>query len=86
MTLVRFDEVYVVYFKCNDKRMRDYPNIRNYLRDIYQLPNFASSINMEHIKTHYFCSHPPLNTYAIIPRGPNTIQDLLEPHDRNKFN
>ena len=54
MTLVRFDEVYVVYFKCNVKRMVDYPNIRNYMRDLYQLPGVKESVNMEHIKMHYF--------------------------------
>lgn len=54
MTLVRFDEVYVVYFKCNVKRMIDYPNIRDYLREIYQIPQMTQSINMEHIKMHYF--------------------------------
>jgi putative glutathione S-transferase len=54
MTLVRFDEVYVVYFKCNVRRLVDYPNIRNYLRDVYQLVGMSESISMEHIKTHYF--------------------------------
>ena len=54
MTLVRFDEVYVVYFKCNVKRIADYPHMRNYLRDVYQLPGMKESISMEHIKTHYF--------------------------------
>ena len=54
MTLVRFDEVYVVYFKCNVRRIADYPNMRNYLRDIYQLPGMSSCVNMEHIKTHYY--------------------------------
>jgi putative glutathione S-transferase len=54
MTLVRFDEVYVVYFKCNVRRLVDYPNIRQYMRDVYQLPGMAESIDMDHIKTHYF--------------------------------
>jgi putative glutathione S-transferase len=54
MTLVRFDEVYVVYFKCNVKRIIDYPNIRNYCRDLYQFANVAECISMDHIKTHYF--------------------------------
>lgn len=54
MTLVRFDEVYIVYFKCNVRRIIDYPNIRNYCRDMYQFPGIAESISMEHIKTHYF--------------------------------
>ncbi len=54
MTLVRFDEVYVVYFKCNVRRLIDYPNIRHYLRDLYQLPRMSECINMEHIKMHYY--------------------------------
>ena len=54
MTLVRFDEVYVVYFKCNVKRIIDYPNIRNYCRDLYQFPGVGEGISMDHIKTHYF--------------------------------
>lgn len=54
MTLVRFDEVYVVYFKCNVRSLSTYPNIHNYLRDVYQLPGMAESISMEHIKTHYY--------------------------------
>lgn len=54
MTLVRFDEVYVVYFKCNVKRIADYSNILDYCRDLYQTPNFAECISMDHIKTHYF--------------------------------
>ena len=54
MTLVRFDEVYVVYFKCNVRRIADYPHLRNYLRDIFQLPGMRECVNMEHIKTHYY--------------------------------
>ena len=54
MTLVRFDEVYVVYFKCNVKRIADYPNMQNYLREIYQMPGMKECISMEHIKTHYY--------------------------------
>lgn len=54
MTLVRFDEVYVVYFKCNVRRIADYPHMRNYLRDLYQTPGVREATNMEHIKTHYY--------------------------------
>ena len=54
MTLVRFDEVYVVYFKCNVFRISDLHNLRNYCRDIYQIPGVSDSINMEHIKIHYY--------------------------------
>ena len=54
MTLVRFDEVYVVYFKCNVRRIADYTNLRNYCRDLYQFPGMAESISIDHIKMHYF--------------------------------
>jgi len=84
MTLVRFDEVYVVYFKTNIRCISSYHNIRNYCRDIYQLYGMADSIDMTHIKTHYFTSHPTLNHYAIIPKGPNVIADLTLPHDRER--
>mmetsp|Transcript_14621 Transcript_14621/g.31327 ORF Transcript_14621/g.31327 Transcript_14621/m.31327 type:complete len:413 (+) Transcript_14621:2-1240(+) len=82
MTLVRFDEVYVVYFKTNGRMLSQYENIHNYLRELYQIPEIASSINMAHIKQHYFTSHAELNTYAIIPKGPGVIEDLKLPHDR----
>ena len=61
MTLIRFDEVYTVYFKCSGKRMRDYPNIRNYMRELYQMNEIASTVNMSHTKVHYYTSHPSLN-------------------------
>ena len=85
MTLFRFDEVYVVYFKCNKKRIADYPNISGYCRDVYQ--SFcAGTVNMEHIKTHYFTSHAQLNAHAIIPVGSDSFADFLLPHDRgSKF-
>ena len=80
MTLIRFDAVYVVYFKCNKKRISDYPNLSEYCRDMYQLPEMSRSINMDHIKTHYFTSHPHLNTYSIIPQG--LTVDYGAPHCR----
>uniref|UniRef100_A0A7S1UL66 GST C-terminal domain-containing protein n=2 Tax=Phaeomonas parva TaxID=124430 RepID=A0A7S1UL66_9STRA len=86
MTLVRFDEVYVVYFKTNGKAIREYPNIMDYCRELYQIPQIGESIDMEHIKMHYFTSHPILNTYAIIPVGSNTIENLQQPHNRGRFN
>lgn len=82
MTLVRFDEVYVVYFKCNVRRISDYPHTQNYLRDLYQTEGVRAAVNMEHIKTHYFTSHAVLNAYAIIPRGPDVLADLALPHNR----
>jgi len=85
VTLVRFDEVYVVYFKTNKATIKDsYPNIFNYIKDIYQLPGVARSVNMKHIKMHYYTAHPDLNKYAIIPRG--FTVDFMSPHDRDRFN
>ena len=82
MTLIRYDEVYVVYFKTNSRSIRDYHHIRNYMRELYQINWLQSTTNMEHIKTHYFTSHPVLNPYSVVPIGPDVITDLLEPHDR----
>jgi len=83
MTLVRFDEVYVVYFKTNRKCVREYPNLFNFTKEVYQMPGVAESVNMEHIKMHYFTSHEKLNPFAIIPRGP--CVDFSAPHDRARF-
>lgn len=84
-TLVRFDEVYIVYFKCHKKRISDYSNLRNFMREIYQIPGIAATTNMFHIKTHYFTSHPVLNPHAVIPVGPDVLADLQQPHDRDRF-
>jgi glutathionyl-hydroquinone reductase len=84
MTLVRFDEVYVVYFKTNCRFLTSYPNMRQYMRELYQWTGIRESIRMDHIKTHYFTSHPVLNAYAIIPKGPNVVKDLELPHDRQE--
>lgn len=85
MTLVRFDEVYVVYFKTNVKPLSQYRFIAQYLREMYQLPGMSEAINMEHIKMHYFTAHPILNPYSIIPKGPNVLGDLVQPHDRDEL-
>ncbi|KAK1320399.1 hypothetical protein QJS10_CPA03g00671 [Acorus calamus] len=58
VTLIRFDEVYLVHFKCNQKLIREYPNLFNYTKDIFQLPGISSTVNMEHINRHYDGSHP----------------------------
>jgi len=84
-TLVRFDEVYVVYFKCNVRKIVDYPNIRNYVREIYQMPGVCDCVNMYHIKTHYFSSHAILNPFSVIPKGPDAEQDFKLPHDRQRL-
>lgn len=86
VTLVRFDEVYVVYFKTNKKRIADYPNILNYVRDMYQMPGVADTVSMEHIKAHYYTSHPKLNAFSIVPIGPGAEAQFAEPHDRDRFN
>ncbi|GFR42957.1 hypothetical protein Agub_g3954, partial [Astrephomene gubernaculifera] len=66
-TLIRFDEVYVVYFKTNKRFIREYPNLSGYIRDLFQSPPLGRATDMSHIKTHYFTSHPRLNPHAIIP-------------------
>ena len=82
-TLVRFDAVYVGHFKCNKRRIADYPNLGNYLRDLYQQPGIAETVNMGHIKRHYYGSHLRINPTGIVPKGP--ALDLLRPHDRDRF-
>lgn len=79
-TLVRFDPVYVAHFKCNRQRIADYPHLSGYLRDLYQWPGIADTVNLAHIKTHYFTSHPALNPSGIVPKGPEL--DWLAPHGR----
>lgn len=79
-TLVRFDPVYVGHFKCNLKRIADYPNLSGYLRDLYQVPGVAETVNMRHIKGHYYESHRMINPTGIVPRGP--IIDLEAPSGR----
>eukprot|EP01102_Stenamoeba_stenopodia_P019926 TRINITY_DN7620_c0_g1_i1.p1 TRINITY_DN7620_c0_g1~~TRINITY_DN7620_c0_g1_i1.p1 ORF type:complete len:320 (+),score=85.49 TRINITY_DN7620_c0_g1_i1:118-1077(+) len=80
-TLVRFDPVYVLHFKCNKKRIQDYPNIYGYLREIYQLDGVKETVNMFHIKNHYFQSHTSINPLRIVPVGPQLDYD--RPHGRD---
>jgi putative glutathione S-transferase len=82
-TLVRFDPVYVGHFKCNLRRIADYPNLSNYLRDLYQVPGVAGTVNMAHIKAHYYGSHATINPTGIVPVGP--ALDLDAVHDRARF-
>jgi putative glutathione S-transferase len=79
-TLVRFDPVYVGHFKCNLRRIADYPNLSRYLRDLYQTPGVAETVNMQHIKGHYYESHLGINPTGIVPKGP--VLDLDAPHGR----
>jgi glutathionyl-hydroquinone reductase len=82
-TLVRFDAVYVGHFKCNLRRIDDYPNLSNYLRDLYQTPGVAETVDIDHIKRHYYGSHRHLNPFGIVPLGP--ALDFTAPHDRARF-
>ncbi|SMF74357.1 putative glutathione S-transferase [Xaviernesmea oryzae] len=82
-TLLRFDPVYVGHFKCNIRRIADYPNLSGYLRDLYQHPGVAETCNLLHIKNHYYRSHLTINPTGIVPAGP-TI-DLDAPHGREKL-
>jgi glutathionyl-hydroquinone reductase len=82
-TLIRFDAVYHGHFKCNLRRIIDYPNMSNYLRDLYQQPGIAATVNMDHIKRHYYGSHRHLNPTGIVPLGPQL--DFSAPHDRARF-
>lgn len=79
-TLIRFDAVYVGHFKCNIRRIADYPNLSNYLRELYQKPGIAKTVNMEHIKNHYYGSHETINPSRIVPSGPDI--NFMERHDR----
>ena len=69
-TLVRFDAVYYNHFKTNKKRLMDYPNLWSYTRELYQVPGVAETVNMDHIKYHYFASHRSINPTGIVPKGP----------------
>jgi putative glutathione S-transferase len=80
-TLLRFDPVYYVHFKCNLRRIVDYPNLWGYLRDLYQHPGVKETCNLDHIKRHYYKSHPKVNPTRIVPKGP--IIDFDAPHNRN---
>jgi len=79
-TLVRFDPVYVGHFKCNIRRIVDYQHLSAYVRDLYQQPGIAATINMQHIKDHYYASHETINPSRVVPIGPDLT--LLEPHVR----
>lgn len=83
VTLVRFDAVYVGHFKCNRNRICDFPNLYNYLKDLFQVPGVAGTCDFDHIKQHYYGSHPTINPHGIVPLGPRF--DLSEAHDRDRF-
>jgi putative glutathione S-transferase len=82
-TLVRFDAVYYSHFKCNLRRIVDYPNLWNYLRELYQVRGVAETVNLDHIKRHYYGSHRNVNPTGIVPIGP--LIDFSLPHDRGRL-
>jgi glutathionyl-hydroquinone reductase len=82
-TLIRFDAVYVTHFKCNLRRIDDYANLSNYLRELYQVPGIADTVDMFHIKHHYFASHESVNPRRIVAKGP--ALDYTRPHDRARL-
>lgn len=82
-TLIRFDAVYVGHFKCNLRTIESYPNLSQYVRDLYQMPNVAQTVNFEHIKRHYYFSHTMINPTQVIPKGPDV--DYSRPHNRTFF-
>lgn len=82
-TLLRFDAVYHGHFKCNLRRLIDYPNLWAYAREIYQWPGIAGTINLEHARKHYYQSHESINPTRIVPAGP--LIDWSEPHQRDRF-
>lgn len=81
VTLIRFDVVYHGHFKCNLRRMVDYPNLFGYLKDLYQYPGVAETVNFDHIKRHYYMTHTEINPTRIVPLGP--VQDLQSPPGRD---
>lgn len=82
-TLVRFDAVYHGHFKCNLKRIEDYPNLANYVRELYQWPGIKETVSLDHIKRHYYYSHDTINPTRIVPQGPEL--DFERPHDRERL-
>jgi putative glutathione S-transferase len=83
VTLIRFDAVYVGHFKCNLRRIVDYPNLWGYLRDLYQFRDVAATVNFDHIKRHYYMTHDEINPARIVPIGPQL--DLTSPHGRERM-
>ncbi len=81
-TLVRFDVVYHGHFKCNLRRIIDYPNLQGYLMDLYQHPGVPDTVNFDHIKRHYYMTHTEINPTRIVPIGPEL--DLTQPHGRRE--
>ena len=83
VTLIRFDAVYHGHFKCNIRRIADYPNLFGYVKDLYQVPGVAETVNFDHIKRHYYVTHDDINPTRIVPLGPK--QDFTTSHGREKL-
>ena len=81
-TLVRFDSVYHGHFKCNKRRVVDYPKLWSYVRQLYQVPGVAGTIDMDHIKRHYYMSHTSINPTRVVPTGPDI--DFTTSHGRRR--
>ena len=82
-SLIRFDAVYYSHFKCNGRRIADYPNLFNWLKELYQWPGVAETVDFQHIKGHYYGSHPTINPNRLVPKGP--WQDFEAAHDRERL-
>lgn len=82
-TLVRFDAVYAFHFRCNRRLLREYTNLSNYLRELYSVPAFRDTTDLQHIRHHYYRSHESLNPSGIVPVG--VLLDLDSSHDRDRF-
>ncbi len=82
-TLFRFDAVYYSHFKTNLKHIEEYPNLSNYLRDLFQIEGIADTVNFDHIKTHYYFSQTTINPTQVVPAGP--VLDFARPHNRDRF-
>jgi len=82
-TLLRFDSVYYSHFKCNLRRIEEYPHMSNHIRELYQYPGVAETVNFKHIKEHYFKSHKTINPTGVVPIGPDL--DLSTPHNRTEL-
>jgi len=83
VTLIRFDSVYYGHFKCNLRRIADYPNLYGYLRDLYQIDGVAETVDFDHIKRHYYATQNEINPTRIVPIGP--LMDLTAPHGRERL-
>jgi putative glutathione S-transferase len=82
-TLVRFDHVYHTHFKCNRRAVHEYEHLWPYLREVYQLPGVAATVDMDHITEHYYTTHPNVNPTGVVPTGPDL--DFAAPHGRDQL-